>query len=134
MNGLRFIPTRVHGITDYLGGLLLLLAPELFGFSEVGGAAVWIPRILGALILGQALLTSYELGVFKILPMSAHLGMDYIVGLGLALSPFLFGFNENPANVWLPHVVAGAGIFLITVLTETEPRYDTGNTTLSASS
>jgi hypothetical protein len=43
---MRFIPTRTHGVIDYLTGLLLLVAPYIFGFAD-GGAAQWVPMILG---------------------------------------------------------------------------------------
>lgn len=131
MNRLRFVPTRMHGIMDYLIGIVLFLAPEIFGFSEVGGAAVLIPRIVGVLILGQALVTNFELGLFKILPMTAHLGMDYVVGLFLAVSPFLFGFSNDSANVWLPHVVVGLAIFAQAVVTQMEPQFGRSDVTMS---
>jgi hypothetical protein len=131
MNSLRFLPTRMHGILDYMIGVVLFLSPEIFGFSQVEGAAVLIPRIVGVLILGQGLMTNFELGLFKVLPMSAHLGMDYLVGLFLAASPFLFGFSDNPANVWLPHVVVGLVIFIQAVVTEFQPRYGHSDVTIS---
>ena len=116
------IPTRVHGIADYLGGVALLLAPNLFGFADVGGAAVWVPRVLGVVILVQSLATRYELGVVKLLPMRSHLMNDYIASLFLAASPWLLGFHDRPANAWVPHVVVGLGVFVLTLLTQTEPR------------
>jgi hypothetical protein len=132
MNGIHFLSSRVHGILDYIVGVLLLLAPDFLGFSQVGGAAVTIPRVIGVLILGQAVLTRYELGIFKVLPFGIHLGMDYLVGLFLAASPVLFGFADQPANVWLPHVLVGAFIFFSTLFTETEPRFGTDPTVSNA--
>lgn len=41
---MRFISTRVHGVVDYLMGLLLIVAPFLFGFAT-GGSAQWVPII-----------------------------------------------------------------------------------------
>jgi hypothetical protein len=132
MNGMRFIPSRIHGILDYIVGVLLLLAPEIFGFSQVGGAAVTIPRVIGVLILVQGVLTRYEMGLFKVLPFSFHLAMDYIVGIFLAGSPVLFGFSNQPTNVWLPHVLVGAFIFFSTLFTETQPRYGESDQTISS--
>lgn len=31
---MRFIPTRFHGIIDYVVGLVFIIAPWLFDFSE----------------------------------------------------------------------------------------------------
>ncbi len=37
---MRFLPTRVHGVIDYLWGVALIATPWLFGFAN-GGAAQW---------------------------------------------------------------------------------------------
>ncbi len=44
---MRFIPTKVHGILDYVVGIALIAAPWLFGFAGMGGAPVVIPIVLG---------------------------------------------------------------------------------------
>jgi hypothetical protein len=119
---MKIIPTFVHGIADYIGGIALLAAPNIFGFADVGGAAVWIPRILGVIILLQSICTRYEVGLIKVLPMKMHLMNDYIASLFLAASPWLFGFADQPSNVWMPHVVVGVLVFLLTLMTQSEPR------------
>lgn len=119
---MKVIPTYVHGIIDYVGGLALLAAPNLFGFSDVGGAAVMIPRILGVVVLLQAICTRYELGLLKVLPMKMHIMNDYIASLFLAVSPWLFGFANGPSNQWMPHLVVGIFVFVATLMTQSEPR------------
>lgn len=118
---MKVIPSQIHGILDYLSGIALLLAPNLFGFAELGGPAVWIPRILGVVILAQSVMTNYELGLVKIIPLKMHLMLDYVASLFLAASPFLFGFSDEPINAWLPHVVVGLGYFVASLMTKTEP-------------
>ena len=119
---MKIIPAFVHGIADYIGGIALLAAPNIFGFAEVGGAAVWIPRIIGLIVLLQSICTNYEVGLVKILPMRVHLMNDYVASLFLAASPWLFGFADQPSNVWMPHVVVGVLVFVLTLMTESEPR------------
>ena len=119
---MKIIPTFVHGIADYIGGIVLLAAPNIFGFAEAGGAAVWIPRIIGIIVLLQSICTRYEVGLIKVLPMKMHLMNDYIASLFLAASPWLFGFSDGPSNVWMPHVVVGVLVFLLTLMTQSEPR------------
>ena len=120
---MKVIPTRVHGCIDYISGLLLLFSPQVFGFAEYGGAAVAVPRFIGILILAQSIFTRYELGLIKVLPMRAHLAMDYVASVLLAASPWLFGFADLPSNAWMPHVIVGVGYFVITLLTQREPAY-----------
>ncbi len=49
---MRFIPTRLHGVLDYLVGTLLIAAPWLLNFNR-GGAETWVPVILGVGALGE---------------------------------------------------------------------------------
>lgn len=100
---MRFIPTRVHGILDYLIGVLLIAAPWLFDFSR-GGAETWIPVILGAGAIVYSLMTDYELGLVRRLSMSTHLVLDGLSGAFLAASPWLFGFADF---VYVPHLLVG---------------------------
>jgi hypothetical protein len=110
---MRIIPTRVHGVIDYLTGALLVAAPWLLGFAD-GSAAQWVPIILGAMVLVQSLVTDYKLGVARLLPMPAHLILDALNGVVLAASPWLFGFAER---VWVPHVVIGLLEIVVSLLT-----------------
>ena len=100
---MRFLPTRIHGMLDYLIGLLLIAAPWLLDFAD-GGAEQWVPVIVGASVIMYSLITDYELSIANIIPMPVHLGLDIMGGALLAVSPWLFGFSEE---VWLPHVVVG---------------------------
>ncbi len=127
----RPVSTFAHGIMDYVGGVALLLAPNIFGFADDGpDAAIWVPRVLGIIVLLQSVMTRYELGLAKILPMRMHLMNDYIASIFLALSPFIFGFNDRPANVWMPHVIVGLGVFIVSLLTQHEPRHRSAQDTL----
>lgn len=107
------IPTRVHGYIDYAYAVVLILAPFVLGFAE-GGAAQWVPTILGIAVFGMALITDYEVSVARIMPMPLHLGLDIVAGLFLALSPWLFGFS---GLIWWPHVIFGLVAMVVPALT-----------------
>lgn len=111
------IPTRVHGVIDYVVGVLLILAPFLFGFAD-GSAAQWVPMILGLGTIVYSLLTDYELGAMRIIPMRSHLVLDVAAGAVLALSPWLFGFAEL---IWWPHVLVGVAEIVIPLVTARIP-------------
>ena len=119
---MRIIPAFVHGIFDYIGGIALLAAPNLFGFADGPTAAVMIPRIIGVIVLLHSICTLYEVGLIKILPMRVHLMNDYIASLFLAASPWLFGFNDGPSNQWMPHVIVGIAVFVLSLMTRTDNR------------
>lgn len=121
MQQLRFLPTKVHGALDYLVGLALILAPNIFQFSSMGGPAVIVPRILGVVLIVYSVFTRYEWGVFKIIAMPYHLMVDLLASLFLAASPFIFGFVSSKPNAWLPHVVVGIVVVLVVLVTQTQP-------------
>jgi hypothetical protein len=116
---MRFIPTRTHGILDYLIGALLIVAPWLFDFAD-GGAKQWVPIILGAGALLYSIMTDYELGLVKAIPMSVHLMLDLGSGIILAVSPWLFGFADE---IWWPHLVFGLLEIGAALMTQTRPAY-----------
>jgi hypothetical protein len=114
---MRFIPTWLHGMLDYPLGLLLIALPWLGGFAN-GGPAMWVPIVAGAGMLGLSAITVYEAGLMRIVPMSAHLTADAVLGLLLAASPWLFGFA---GVVWLPFVILGLGEFGAALTTQVTP-------------
>ncbi len=120
---MRFIPTSVHGVIDYLWGVALLSTPWLLGFADVP-AAKWVAVAFGVGALLYSALTAYELGVLRLLPMPLHLIFDGIGGLVLAASPFLFGFADR---VYLPHVLFGLFSVAASLLTRMETVLSTGH-------
>ena len=104
---MRVIPTRAHGVMDLVTAGTLLAAPRLLQLEEVPRAAS-ILRLAGGGAAVYSMMTDYEFGVVKVLPMSAHLAMDAASGAFLASSPWLFGFADNGPRYWLPHTLVGA--------------------------
>lgn len=116
---LPVIPARVHGFLDYAMGLLLIVSPWLFGFApDNPGAETWVPVALGVGAILYSLITDYELGTARILPMQVHLILDAMSGILLAASPWLFGFSEY---LWLPHLVLGIAELGVAAMTSAVP-------------
>jgi hypothetical protein len=109
---MRFIPTKFHAPLDYIVGVALIASPWIFQFSEHTAATV-VPIVLGIGLIAYSLFTDYELGVWKVAPMAVHNLIDVAAGALLAVSPWIFGFADESANVWVPHLVVGlAAVFL----------------------
>ena len=123
MNSVRFVPTAVHAVFDYVGGVGLITSPFVFGFHGRGGIAVLLPMILGTSIIACSILTNYELGVpgMKVVPMWMHLTVDFVASALLAVAPFLFGYSSQGLNVWLPQVIAGVRVMLRVLVSKTHP-------------
>lgn len=114
---MRFLPTKIHGVLDYLVGILLLSLPWILGFDQQG-AQKWVPVILGAGAIIYSLLTRYEWGAVNFFSMKTHLALDFLSGVFLAASPWIFGFAEY---VFLPHLIAGIFEIIASLVTRTIP-------------
>lgn len=117
------IPTRIHGVLDYLIGAILITAPWIFGFAN-SGPETWVPVLVGAGTIIYSLFTNYELGLVGLISMRTHLRLDIIVGLFLAASPWIFGFSEA---IWAPHLIVGLVIVGAGMMTQVAPRVVTPN-------
>ena len=100
---MKHINSRAHGVLDYVVGVLLIIAPYLFGFADDEPArnAAWI---VGGGSLLYSLFTAYELSIAKVIPYRVHLGLDIAAGIFLAASPWLMSFSDR---VVAPHLVVG---------------------------
>ena len=121
---MKFIGTKTHGYLDYLTGILLLALPSLAGWDLRSSASV-VPMVLGAFTIVYSLMTNYELGIAKLISVKTHLAIDFLSGVFLAASPWLFGFADA---VWEPHVVVGIIEIITSLVTRVHPNVITTTT------
>lgn len=114
---MRFIPTKVHGLLDYLMGIALVFAPFYFWTTEMV-ADFFVPFLLGAVMIIYSVWTDYEWGAFRSISMRTHLMLDLGGGVLLAVSPWLFGFADL---VFWPHLIFGLTEVVVSLLTRTVP-------------
>src|SRR5688572_30179461 len=88
----RRITTKQHSFLDYAVSLALPFLPNLLGAR---GPATHIMRATAGLMAGQTLMTDFEGGQWRKLPMQAHLANDTLVGLGLITAAALLE-KESP--------------------------------------
>jgi SPW repeat len=119
---MRFIPTKFHAPLDYIVGVALIAAPWILQFSEHTAATV-IPVALGVGLIVYSLFTDYELGVWKVAPMAVHNLIDIVAGTLLAASPWLFGYADESANVWVLQVVVGLAAIVLGLTTKQQGGY-----------
>lgn len=114
---MRIFSTKTHGVIDYLMGIILIISPWVLGFNQ-GGPETIIPVVIGAAIILMSLFTDYELGLVRSIPMPTHLLLDVLAGIFLALTPWLFDFNEI---VMAPHLIFGIALLGSGIFTSTVP-------------
>jgi hypothetical protein len=121
---MRFLSVKAHTVIGIIIGVLLLFAPSIFGFID-STAATTVAQLTGIFIILSELITVSPFGLLRLVPMRAHLVLDYITGIFLALSPWLFGFYNLSANVWVPHLIVG--ILVVGYALATNPALDTAS-------
>lgn len=112
----RFVPTKTHGLLDYLSVGTLLLAPRALGW---GSRATNLATGAALGTLAYSLLTRYELGAKKLLPVPVHLALDAASGALFCAAPALL--SEEDGSVGAALVGFGAFELAAALLTETEP-------------
>jgi hypothetical protein len=101
---------KTHNILDYVGAILLLLAPAIFGFSEVT-AARNIFVVEGLLLLAYSLFTNYQFAVWRVIPLGVHMTLDAALGVALVLAPWVLGYRGLiTGGQELVHYVLGLGL------------------------
>lgn len=113
---MRWISTRAHAIVDFALGILLLAVPSLFGMPW-GSQYSWFAAALGVAILVYSLATAYEWGLFKKLPVGAHLVLDALVGLAFIAAPWVLAMP--PENI-IPLTVIGLIVLAMAVMTDND--------------
>jgi len=101
-------------------GPVLIAAPTLLRMNGNKGATI-PPRAVGAAALANALLTDYEFGLKRLLPMRTHLALDAVGGITLAATPFLTRASKKGVRHWLPHAVLGANEVFLALTTKQRP-------------
>jgi hypothetical protein len=115
-NHMKFISSRTHTYIGAVVGVALIVAPWLFQFDEVEPAK-WSAIGVGIFVLLNELVTTSPAALVKLVPMRVHVMLDVVTGIFLLATPFLFGFSDEDANAWVPHIVVGlliAGYALVT--------------------
>ena len=120
---MKVISTRMHGVLDYLTAGLLFALLRLMDWSDR------VTTLLTVLAIGTvlySLLTRYELGAFRALPMRAHLALDFMSGALLLAVVLLWG--DEPSSVRM--ILGGLGLWEIgaALMTDPEPSAVTDGT------
>jgi len=121
---IRVVPTRTHGIIDHVTGSTLVWGPTLLGMDN-DSISTRASRLAGGGATAYSLLTDYELGARRILPMPVHLALDAVSGVLLAATPWVAGEAQRGPRYWLPHAVIGGSEVVLAAITRSEPPRET---------
>ena len=80
----RPITTRTHGALDYAW---VSAAASAARAADASGATARFVRSSSVVAGINSVLTDYEAGVLRLMPMRVHLAVDFVIGAALVLSP-----------------------------------------------
>jgi hypothetical protein len=106
--------TRTHGVLDFLTAGTLVALPRALGWGER------VTNMLTSVAigtLGYSLLTDYEYGMLRVLPMKGHLAIDAMSGVALCAAPALFPEEDRSTHAAL----VALGLFEIGAALQTQP-------------
>ena len=115
----RPISTFLHGVIDYVSAATFPALPRMLGW---GDRATQVMDTLGGVTLASSLMTDYELGAVKVLPVDGHLKADAAMGGVLLASAVLLDEEEDCARA----TMAGLGVFCLAASMLTRPRANYG--------
>lgn len=105
MSGLGFdnrlpkvISAKKHAVIDYVHVATNIAAGVMF-HRKGNARAAWAAYALGGSVLANALMTDYELGVFRLYSFKVHGALDYGVAAASAALPSILGITDTP-DAW----------------------------------
>lgn len=106
------IPRFLHGVIEYLAGVLLIAAPFLFDFEA--DAAVALSIVAGVVVIAVAASTEGAGSLIDSIPISIHVLTDFVLAAVLIAAPFLFGFSGESAPTAF-FIILGVLHLLVTI-------------------
>jgi hypothetical protein len=117
---MKVISSFIHGLIDYIVVIFLWTAPFMFEMSDLVSNALFI---LGGVHLLLTILTDYDLGIIKLIPLAAHGLIELIVAILLVASPWLLQVSDQPTDRNFL-VIFAVAVLLIWLLSDYQQKRD----------
>jgi hypothetical protein len=88
----RPISTRTHGFIDYAWASAAGTLPKMMNGATATGRLVQSAAAAAGV---NSMVTNYEAGVLRLMPMRMHLAMDVMLGTALVLAPWFLPRSER---------------------------------------
>ena len=120
----RPISTKTHGMIDY--ALWVTTASALPKMMNGAIHTARLVRNAGTAASVTAMVTNYEAGVVRLMPMKGHLALDFMMCTALILSPLFLPASERRYAL-IPMTLGAVGLITgLMTQTESPTEYDGG--------
>ena len=117
----RSIPTRVHGVIDYILAISLIAMPWMFDTLSVKAGMSIIVIILGIALFIYSICTYYEVSIFKLMGMWTHVTLDAGIGIVIMALPLVFNMIDSRLYLWVPYLGIGLLLVVQAIISKTAP-------------
>src|ERR1700709_2917240 len=90
------LPLRIHAVIEPLIGLVLILSPWIFGFSDANDAQA-LCIVLGVIVIIAGAMTDWRASLVRVIPLRVHFMTDLLIAAVLIVAPFVLGYSSNGA-------------------------------------
>ena len=111
---MKVINNKMHGVLDYVTVLCFFASPSIFGLA---GIPAYLSYALAVVHLLMTVLTNFEFGVAKIIPLKLHKYVEMVVGPVLLVISWVLGFSDD-VKARSIFMVAGVVIILVGLLSQ----------------
>jgi hypothetical protein len=115
------VPVLVHGVLEYVVGVLFIAAPFLFGFASNAATAAAV--VVGLVLLAFTASSELPTGLVSSVTIGVHVTVDLVLAVLLVALPFILGFTDEGAPTAL-FIVVGVLHLLVTIATRFRPADD----------
>src|SRR3954449_4473157 len=88
------LPLKAHAALEPIVAIVLIAAPWIFGFDDVGSATATSSAV-GVIMLISGMSTRWRFSLVKMIPLRTHFRMDLVLGAVLIVAPFVFGDSDR---------------------------------------
>jgi SPW repeat-containing protein len=88
------LPLKAHAALEPIVAILLIAAPWIFGFDDVGSATA-VSVAVGVIMLISGMSTRWRLSLVKLVPLRTHFRIDLVLGVVLIVAPFVVGDSDR---------------------------------------
>jgi len=106
---MKFIDNKIHGFLDYITVIAFAAIPTVLGLE---GIPAYLSYTLAGVHFLMTILTNFELGIVKIIPLKVHAWVETAVGPVLIVIPWVLGFSGD-MKASITFIAAGIVIILV---------------------
>jgi hypothetical protein len=88
------LPLKAHAALEPIVAIVLIAAPWIFGFDDVGSATA-VSIAVGVIMLISGMSTRWRFSLVKLIPLRTHFLTDLALGAVLIVAPFVLGDSDR---------------------------------------